>query len=786
MAEEFAKSLERYDVVDRIAVGGMAEVFLAKAYGAHGFEKTLAIKRILPDLARDPEFEQRFIAEAKVAVKLSHTNIVQVMDFGRFAESLFIAMEYVDGLDLAALLRRYKDLGARVPVPAAFQIAIEIARGLDYAHQHGVVHRDVSPSNILISRAGEVKIADFGIAVAARPNRVAAGTGPRKVMGKWRYMSPEQARGEQLDTRSDLFSAAAVMYELFTGEKLFPGDEPEDIIKNIHDMALPRASRVRDGLPPRLDEILHPALARRALDRPSRAAVILRALTELSYESSIVCTTIDVSDAVATVLPKDATAASVVDEMIRRQLAGGEDVARETAVTDGKKRETLVTGHQSRAPGTAGIDTTGVFRHHIDLDGVSRLEQADPPEPADSTTMAKPRMSAVGPPAVSAASGAGASAEDRQPGKGPTLTGLGAAIAELGVSVPFDPDRRTEVGPPLAESRPFFKVEPGEPDKDDKDKTAAREKLDEDALTASRPAMARATTDAIDVPRRRATTQRPEPTPTATGPIQTAPSRRAWLALATVAIAGVAVAVYALTRPPPAPSAPIIAEAIDAAPPPPPAPPGMVELVSDPPGAAVAIDDAPSGTTPVTLEVAAGEHRIAMELPGRRRYETRITVASGGTQKVSGTLAVLRSQLRVTSVPDGATVKLGGVDLGRTPLDRDGLEPKKGVMLEVIRDGFERVRERIDLEPGKVTERSYTLSEGPRFGEVRITVKNGWANVTFNGKVLGVASATPFTGRLPIGRQTMRLINPENDKSAIITVDIVEGRVTDRAQVEIR
>src|SRR5687768_10085550 len=167
MDEPLTKSLERYDVLDRIAVGGMAEVFLAKAYGAHGFEKTLAIKRILPELARDPEFEARFIAEAKLAVNLSHANIVQVLDFGRFGGSLFIAMEFVDGLDLAALLKHLKDHGQLVPIPAAFQIAIEIVRGLDYAHQHSVVHRDVSPSNVLLSRAGEVKIADFGIAMAA-------------------------------------------------------------------------------------------------------------------------------------------------------------------------------------------------------------------------------------------------------------------------------------------------------------------------------------------------------------------------------------------------------------------------------------------------------------------------------------------------------------------------------------------------------------------------------------------------------------------------------------------
>src|SRR5688572_1354155 len=146
-----SKTLERYDLVSRIAVGGMAEVFRAVAYGAHGFEKALAIKRILPELARDPEFEDRFIREAKLAVKLTHANVVQVLDFGRLAGTLFIAMELVDGLDLAALLRRFKDKGSLIPVPAALHMAIEIARALDFAHQHGVVHRDVSPSNILIS-----------------------------------------------------------------------------------------------------------------------------------------------------------------------------------------------------------------------------------------------------------------------------------------------------------------------------------------------------------------------------------------------------------------------------------------------------------------------------------------------------------------------------------------------------------------------------------------------------------------------------------------------------------
>ncbi|HSR96476.1 MAG TPA: serine/threonine-protein kinase [Kofleriaceae bacterium] len=407
MEEPLQKSLERYDVLDRIAVGGMAEVFLAKAYGAHGFEKTLAIKRILPELASDPEFAARFIAEAKVAVRLSHANVVQVFDFGRIGESLFIAMEFVDGLDLAAMLRKFKDEHRQVTLPAAFHIAIEIIRALDFAHSHNVVHRDVSPSNILISRAGEVKIADFGIAIAASPHR-GGGPGPRKVMGKWRYMSPEQTRGDTLDTRSDLFSAASVMFELFTGEKLFPGEESEEIIKNIESMAIPRMSTIRPGLPSRLDDVLALALARKPIDRPSRPASILRSLIELSYESSIMATALDVAEAVATVIPaKRAAGRGALDDVIRRQLAD-QSIARLTAVTDGKP------------PVTETIEveptSTGLFRK-LDSDGLARLEEADQ------------------------------AVLDQAPNEAPEPE-LREAVQQVFLDATKDPDRRTEVGGP--------------------------------------------------------------------------------------------------------------------------------------------------------------------------------------------------------------------------------------------------------------------------------------------------------------------------------------------------
>ena len=360
-----------------------------------------------------------------VAVRLSHANVVQVFDFGRIGESLFIAMEYVDGLDLAAMLRKFKEEKRQVPLPAAFHIAIEIVRALDFAHSHNVVHRDVSPSNILISRAGEVKIADFGIAVAASRPSTASRPGPRKVMGKWRYMSPEQTRGDTLDTRSDLFSAASVMFELFTGDKLFPGEEAEEIIKNIHEMPIPRASAMRPGLPSRLDEILAGPLARKPIDRPSRPAVVLRALIELSYESSIMATAMDVADAIATLIPpaRKSGPGQQLDEVIRKQLGDRQErsVARRTAVTANKPTETSTFMEQEAT-------STGLFRK-LDIDGVSRLEEVDP------TAIRSPRARRA------------SEQQTLPPDLGEKLAADSQDLAAF-YDAQKDPDRNTEVGGP--------------------------------------------------------------------------------------------------------------------------------------------------------------------------------------------------------------------------------------------------------------------------------------------------------------------------------------------------
>jgi len=361
---------ERYELLERIAVGGMAEVFRARATGAHGFEKTIAIKRILRRLAANAEFVKRFIAEAKLAVQLTHANIVQVLDFGRANDTLYIAMEYVDGPDLATLRKAYAEIGRPIPVAAAVHVAIELAKGLDFAHRRGVIHRDISPSNILLSMAGEVKIADFGIAKAVDSR--SSLTMSRRIMGKWRYMSPEQTRGDALDARSDIFSVGVVMQELFTGRPLFGGRNIEDIVQNIREMPLPRPSSLRPDLPDGLDEVLGRALARDVEARCARASDLVRELTEVCFASKLVPTPNSLAEAIGqsfrdlaptTTGEQEVRAGPRVDDLIEAELARAGAAG---AGADEPTRITVELGPRAGppGPGMAPVDLLGADPTH--------------------------------------------------------------------------------------------------------------------------------------------------------------------------------------------------------------------------------------------------------------------------------------------------------------------------------------------------------------------------------------------------------------------------------------
>ena len=279
----------RYKLLEKMAVGGMAEIFKAKSHGAHGFEKTLVVKRILPQLAEDPGFVDMFIDEAKVTVRINHPKVVQVLDFGEVEGQYFIAMEYVEGIDGLALLRMCVQQGFRPTTHIAVHIVAEVLDALHYAHtlrdESGgaldIVHRDISPSNIFISSQGEVKLGDFGI---ARASIRTAGTDTRNLKGKYGYLSPEVVTGGTVDQRSDIFSAGVVLAELLMVRRLFVAKSELEVLLQVRDARLDRLERFGKHIPDDLRTVLESALARDRNMRYQDAASFRDALHRYLYD----------------------------------------------------------------------------------------------------------------------------------------------------------------------------------------------------------------------------------------------------------------------------------------------------------------------------------------------------------------------------------------------------------------------------------------------------------------------------------------------------------------------
>jgi eukaryotic-like serine/threonine-protein kinase len=272
--ETRAERFGRYILLDRIGVGGMAEVFQAVMPGVEGFQRTFVVKRILAERAQSPYFVDMFVQEARINAVLHHPNIVQVFDFGQVGSTYFLAMEYVRGRDVSEILRRLRRHQRLCPVGVAAYIAREVAVALAYAHALAgadgqplhIVHRDVSPSNIMCPRTGGVKLLDFGIAKTVGESEVEK-TGVGLFKGKISYIAPERIKDLPVDARSDLFSLGIVLWELLVGQKLFRGKTEFDTLKNVSEMAVPPPSALRPEVPPELDRIIARALARDPAER---------------------------------------------------------------------------------------------------------------------------------------------------------------------------------------------------------------------------------------------------------------------------------------------------------------------------------------------------------------------------------------------------------------------------------------------------------------------------------------------------------------------------------------
>lgn len=310
----------RYQVIERIDAGGMAEVFKANSTSLQGFEKLVAIKRILPNLTQNERFVRMFLDEAKVSLHLNHTNCVQVFDLGIADGTYFIVMEFVDGTNLKKLIEVLARQGQGISVAQAVFMAIEICKGLTHAHEKGdqqgrplgIVHRDISPPNVLISRAGEVKITDFGLAKAKSQAEI---TDPGVVKGKFGYLSPEAAHGEEVDARTDIFALGILLWEMLAGRRLFLGESDYGTLQLVRKAKIPSIREIRPDVPRELEVVLGRALARDPQKRIQTAEELAYQLAEFLFAYGEVVTSYDLADLVGAVIEKRPKRARTVQDM---------------------------------------------------------------------------------------------------------------------------------------------------------------------------------------------------------------------------------------------------------------------------------------------------------------------------------------------------------------------------------------------------------------------------------------------------------------------------------------
>ncbi len=324
-----AHQQQRYRVLDRLASGGMAEVFVAESAGIEGFKKRVAIKRVLPHLSEKKRFISMFLDEARLSAQLSHSNCVQVFDIGVGDNAYFIVMEFVDGADLKGVIDYIKNSGKSFPVEIAVLIAVKICEGLTYAHELAspdgkplhIVHRDMSPPNVLITKHGEVKIVDFGLAKASSQLEKSE---PGIIKGKFSYLSPEAALGEDVDHRTDIFAVGIILWELLAGRRLFLGDTDFATVKQVQQSNVPKLRGIRDDVPEELDRIIARSLAKDPNQRYGSARDLGRDLTSFLYHYGKPVSAFDIAELVrgsmAQRKKKAPDKASIIDRLIEEAL----------------------------------------------------------------------------------------------------------------------------------------------------------------------------------------------------------------------------------------------------------------------------------------------------------------------------------------------------------------------------------------------------------------------------------------------------------------------------------
>jgi len=738
-----------YRLVHQIATGGMAEIHLAKTRGLGGFEKLVALKMIHPNFSADDHFIQMLVDEAKITVQLQHVNIAHTFDLGKVGDTYYIAMEFVDGWDLFKVLRRASEKDVFMPVELAAMVAKEVLGGLDYAHRKrdadgnslGIVHRDISPQNVLLSASGEVKVVDFGIAKATmRVKQTAVGV----IKGKYYYMSPEQAWGDPLDHRTDVFSAGIILYEMLTGQMLYLEEDINKLLEMVRRARIDPPSTKRAGIPRELDRIVMRALAKKpdmrwqtaqdfstALERflhsqgpgatshrlasflhdvmgdESPLAMVAKLAEEKREEDAIVRSRGEFTDENSLIfrLPDLAQAAT---EQVPRARNPSDRTLQGDAVPEPTRQENT---RPALRPATPPVRAAHEETRDIAVAGLKRALPL-------ATVVNPPRQGFEEATQVSGPPGFGGlidsrtidideaqleplDPEDLQPAtaENSVVTELPLATGDLSMigqdSLLITPDPAPAV------------PEEDEPTRLDVGALAGRVRSPSGVsvmetnphVAATRPTRpSRRTPQGIPIPAPEHTSgPAPPPAPWAPGPspwtgdgeaddasglkLRTTPADRARRITITALVCGVA-AVAALlfallTREPPPPAT------LD------------VEVISIPPGARVTIDGVARGQTPLTLPAVKLGQVVKLKIdldrhqPWSRDVELRERRVVASLDPIVGTLVV-------SSVPPGADVHWnGGLTLGRTPLELNNRDPFLDGYVEVRKSGYKASRQTV-------------------------------------------------------------------------------------------
>ncbi len=324
---------QKYKILEKLDAGGMAEIYRGEVESIQGFKKKIAIKRILPQLTRNKKFVAMFLDEAKVSLFLNHANIVQVFDIGRSSETFFIVMEFIDGMNLRTLTDSLKRRNRRMALAQSLFLMMEVTKGLGYAHDlmhpetgepMGIVHRDISPPNILLSNMGEVKLVDFGLAKAAGQLEH---TEPGVVKGKFSYLSPESALGREVDHRADIFACGIILFEMLTGRRLFYGDSDFQTVELVRQANIPSMPALNPKVSPELEQIVLKSLTRDPDQRYQHVYELQDAMAQFLFSRGLKVTNRDIARMVKESLtehrqtqPHTVLSDNVIDGLIQEEV----------------------------------------------------------------------------------------------------------------------------------------------------------------------------------------------------------------------------------------------------------------------------------------------------------------------------------------------------------------------------------------------------------------------------------------------------------------------------------